>query len=227
MQRMSFGLAAVALCLAVPAENARGQAPRDRLQEILNAQDAKIGEQRVQRQTEVMRLERLIEPMQDRIVRLERQLLSTSWLPAITIPEAEAELAFAEAQLAESERLFDNGAVTEVQVARDRLALVRARGQLESAKAAHAEARILMELNVAYAQRDLLAAANEKEQMQRMVAKGYSSSEALRYQIIEVDLAEKQLKLARLRLDSLGSADPQADAAADTEAPPVVSPAAP
>jgi hypothetical protein len=133
---------------------------------------------------------------------MERQMLSMSRLPAITIAESEAEVEFAEAQLKESEHLHGKGQRTEVEVARDRLSLVRARGQLDAARAAHAESKIILELEVAYAKRQLFQATNEKEQMQRFVAKGYTSSNGLRYQIMDVDLAEKQLQLAQLRLES-------------------------
>jgi hypothetical protein len=98
---------------------------------------------------------------------------------------------------------------------------MRARGQLDAAQAAHAESKIIMELEVAYAQRQLLEATNEKEQMKRFVAKGYASSDGLRYQIMDVDLAEKQLQLAQLRLEaqrkSAGRLQPEAEKKPATE----------
>ena len=55
-----------------------GQLRRDRLRGTLDVQNARISEQRVQRQTEVMRLEDMLRSVEDRMSRMERQLLATS-----------------------------------------------------------------------------------------------------------------------------------------------------
>ena len=58
--------------------------------------NSRISEQRVLRQTEVMRLEQLIDGIGKRVNRMERQLFANSRFPAITVSEAEAALVLAE-----------------------------------------------------------------------------------------------------------------------------------
>ena len=181
-----------------PAELGKG-----RLQGELNVQRARIDEQRVQRQTEVIRLEQIIDRFQSRVTRLERQMLSMTRLPVISIAEAQAAVEYADAQLRESEQLHEKGEISDVQIAGDRLEVARAGGQLDAAKAAHADGLIALELDVLYAERHLYEQTQEKSQMERFVAKGYTSSDGLRLRILDVALAEKQLQLARLRLQSL------------------------
>jgi multidrug resistance efflux pump len=164
--------------------------------------DAQIGNQQVQRQTEVMRLERMLRQFESRVIRLERQLMSVSRLPTITMAEAKAGVDFAEVQLRESEQLHKKGEITEVGLAADRLALARAQGQFDAAEAAHAESLMQLELDVLFAERQLLEQTNESSQLERLVAKGYANSNGLAYRKLDVGLAEKQLLRARLRLES-------------------------
>ena len=194
-------VAAFAFVLAdcVSAQTA-GQLRRDRLRGTLDVQDARISEQRVQRQTEVMRLESMIRAYGDRMNRLERQMLTMSSLPGITIHEAEAGLEFAKIQLAESEKLHGEGNLSDVTLAAHRLELARAEGQLESAKVAHADRLIALEIDVLYAERKLVEYTQEQRQMERLVAKGYSTSEGLKWRSYDVSMAKKQLELAQLRL---------------------------
>ncbi len=87
--------------------------------------------------------------------------------------------------------------LTEVGLAADRLALARAQGQFDAAEAAHAESLIQSELDVLFAERQLLEQTNENSQLERLVAKGYASSNGLAYRKLDVGLAEKQLLRAR------------------------------
>ena len=161
-----------------------------------------IGDERVQRQTEVMRIEKLMEGIDSRVIRLERQQLRSGRLPAITIDEAEAGVEFAKAQLQESEYQFERGEASKVQVAGDRLALARAQGQLDSAKAAHEENLLTLELDEVYAERQLFQLRREKALAQKLAAKGYTSSDALHLLLLNEKLAEKELQMVKLRLQT-------------------------
>jgi hypothetical protein len=172
------------------------------VRDAFNAQGAAIGGQQVQRQAEVSRLDRILDGFESRMTRLERQLLGATRMPMITIAEAEASVAFAQAQLRASERLQEQGEATELRLAADRLAVARAQGQFHSAKTAHADSLIVLELEVLHAERRLLRENQEQKSLERFVAKGYTSSDGLRLHLLDVSLAEKQLQLARLRLES-------------------------
>jgi hypothetical protein len=196
-------LVSLGLLACIPVGVAEGQTTqqlrRNSRQAVL---DAQIGNQQVQRQSEVMRLERMIGQFESRVIRLERQLMSLSRLPTITMAEAKAGVEFAELQLRESEKLHKQGEMTEIEVAADRLALARAKGQFDAAEAAHAESLIRLEMDVLFAERQLLERTNESSQLERLVAKGYASSNGLAYRKLDVGLAEKQLLHARLRLET-------------------------
>ena len=141
--------------------------------------------------------------------------MSLSRLPTITMAEAKAGVEFAEIQLRESEKLHKQGETTEVGLAADRLALARAQGQFDAAEAAHAESLIQLEMDVLFAERELLTQTNESSQLERLVAKGYARSNGLAYRKLDVGLAEKQLLHARLRLEtqrkSAGEVEPPGD----------------
>jgi hypothetical protein len=173
-----------------------------RLQDAFNVQGARIDEQRVNRQTEVARLERIIDAFESRVTRLERQLLVASRMPAITVAEAEAAVQFAAAQLRESEQLHKQGEASDVRLAGDRLAVARAQGQIDAVTAAHADNLISLELDVLYAEYNLFEQNREKSQLERIAAKGYMPSSGLKTILLGVGLAEKQLQLARLRLET-------------------------
>jgi hypothetical protein len=168
----------------------------------LDLNRSRIGDERVQRQSEVMRLQRLLDAFETRVTRLERHQMRSSQMPAVTIAEAEATVEFAKTQLKESEYRLERGEVTEVDVAADKLALTRAQGQLDAASAAYQENILVLEMDVVYAQRQLLKLRQEKELAERLTAKGYTSSDALKNLILDEELAEKELRLAKLRLET-------------------------
>lgn len=194
------GIACTWLMADLSLAQTAGQLRRDRLRGTLDVQNARIGEQRVQRQTEVLRLEEMLRSVEDRMIRLERQILSNSQLPAITIAEAEAAVEFADVQFQASRQLYEKGDLSEVTLARHRLDLVRAEGQLNAAKVAHADRLIALELDVMYAERALADQSQQHQQLERLVAKGYGSTEGLKWRSYDVTIAEKQLEQARLRL---------------------------
>jgi hypothetical protein len=168
----------------------------------LDLNRSRIGDERVQRQSEVMRLQRLLDAFEARVTRLERHQMRSSQMPAVTIAEAEAAVEFAKTQLKESEYRLERGEATEVDVAADKLALTRAQGQLDAASAAYQENMLVLEMDVVYRQRQLLQLRQEKELAERLTAKGYTSSDALKYLILDEELAEKELRLANLRLET-------------------------
>ncbi len=172
----------------------------------------RTSDERVSRQAEVLRLQQMIDGLRSRVQRLERQSFSSGQFPAFTVVESEAALSFAETRLAVSEQAFKDGEASELQVAGDRLGLVRARAQLDLARAAHADRSLVLETDVAYAQRRLVEESQKQQQLQLMVAKGYTSTDGLDLQTIDVDLARNELLRARSRLElhqkMSGSAEP-------------------
>lgn len=199
--RLAFTVAA---CIGLGLSELPGQGlpgvRRGPVRDALNVQGVTIDSERVQRQVEVARLERIIDRFDGRVIRLERQLLAITRMPMITITEAEASLALAKAQLQESQQLHAQGQATDVRLAADRLALVRAQGQLDTAQAAHIDSLTVLEMEVLHAERQLLEKNQEKTRLERMVAKGYTTSDGLRLHLLDVSLAEKQLQLAKSRL---------------------------
>lgn len=195
-------LASAFLALALPSVASAQIVTPPRFGSNLDVTRSRIGDERVSRQTEVNRLERLLEEMDARVIRLERQQLRSAQFPAITISEASACLKFAEVQLKETEYQFERGEASEVQVARDRLALVRAQGQLDSAEAAHEERLLTLEMDVVFAQRQLFQLRRERELAQKLAAKGYTSSDALQSLLLNEKLAEKELQLVQVRLQT-------------------------
>jgi hypothetical protein len=162
---------------------------------------SRISGERTTRQVEVLRLQDSIDRLQSRVQRLERAALSGGAFPAFTIEESEAELAFAEAQLAERLRDQQDGNASEVQVAADRLRLVRARSQLTLARAAHVDRKLALQTEVADARRKLIEESQQEQQLQRLVAKGYASAEGWELQQIDVEVAKKLLLRAQSRLE--------------------------
>lgn len=162
--------------------------------------NSRISEQRVLRQTEVMRLEQLIDGIGRRVTRMERQLLATSRFPAITVPEAEAALVLAETRLKATEK--NRAENSEIQIAADQLAVTQAKGQLQIAIAAQAENLILLDLDRIHAESEYVAQSNELIFLERSVAKGYTSGDRLPQRRLEVELAKKRLDLAKLRLST-------------------------
>ncbi len=171
-----------------------------RIRDEMGITRSRVSDERVQRQTEVMRLERMLESFETRMIRLERQRIRDSRMPAMTIAEAEATLKYAEAQLEETTYQLDRGEASKADVARDQLAVIRAQGQLDTAKAAQQESLLITEIDVAYAERRLLEAQQELQLTQRFAAKGYTTSDKLRMLVVEEKLARKELDLYRVRL---------------------------
>ena len=201
MNRPYVRLIVVAILVACCLQTSWAQSPdANRVKQDLDDVRRRIGDQRVSRQTEVARLDQIIERLQERVTRLERQLMGSNQFPAISMVEAKAVLDFAEAQLKESERQRQDGAATETQVAGHRLSLVRARAQVEFAKAAHLDRTFSLELDVLHAERRLADATTKQKQLKQLVAKGYASSKSLQLRQLEVEQAHKTLLRARTRL---------------------------
>lgn len=199
-----ISLLIVLACLCLP-ENAAvsqtaSQLRRDRLQGTFDIQNAQIGEQRVQRQTEISRLEEALRTIEDRLTRLERKAATSSPLPLITMAEANAGVEFAIAQLRESERLHTEGKITDVLLAQHRLEHVRAVEQRETSKFAHADRLIALEMEVLYCEQALEEQTQHQRHLERLVAKGYSSSDGLKQIAYDVAIANKQVQQARFRL---------------------------
>lgn len=162
--------------------------------------NSRISEQRVLRQTEVLRLEGLIEGIANRVSRMERQLLANTRFPAITVAEAEAALELAETKLADSAQ--QSSSPSKVRIATDRLAVAQAKGQLQIARAAQTENLIMLDLDRIHAESEYVTQSSELILLERAIAKGYASSDRLAQRRLEVELAKKRLDLAKLRLET-------------------------
>jgi hypothetical protein len=183
---------------------------------------SRISGERTTRQVEVLRLEQSLDRLQSRVRRLERLVVSGGSLPAFTIEESQAELAFAETQLTAREHDLQRGEASEVDVAADRLQVVRARSQLLLARAAHVDRTIALETEVADARRKLIEETQQQQQLQRLVAKGYASTEGWELQQIKVEVAKKLLLRAQSRLELYQHLDSPAEL--DQSPAPVTSP---
>ncbi len=172
----------------------------DRVKRQVDENRNQISGQRVSRQVEIIRLEQMIERLQARVTRLERQSMGSSYFPAVSVLEAKAMLAFAESQVKESERLFKLGFATERRVGSDRLAVVRAQAQVKVAQAGQADQRISAELAVKYAEGRLAEVMLKQEQLKRMVARGFATTEGLEVRKLEVAQAQQELLRAQARL---------------------------
>ncbi|MFK8112026.1 MAG: hypothetical protein AB8B91_07475 [Rubripirellula sp.] len=201
----------IALALVLQANQAPAQSPgrSSRIQAERAVTRSRIGDQRVQRQTEDLRLEEMIDRMGARLMRIERNMLSSSRFPSITISESEAGLVFARAQLKAQESHQEVGEDRELNLARLRLAVAQAEGQLEVAKAANAESLLLLELDVLQAERRLALATRETQQLERLVARGYANSDGLEMKLLDKSVAEKEVQLARLRLQTQKKLNPE------------------
>ena len=160
----------------------------------------RIGNETVQRQSEIIRVDAVTSELETRISRIERQLLSTHTYPAMTIHEAEAALILAVAQHDEIQNQV--GEPSKIQLATAQLAIARAEGQLQIARALRVETLILSELDVIMAEREVLIKSREYSLRQRLVAKGHATSLTLTEYQLEIDAANKKLGLMRLRLET-------------------------
>jgi division protein CdvB (Snf7/Vps24/ESCRT-III family) len=160
-----------------------------------------IGNEIVQRQSEILRVDTTTSQLESRISRIERQLLSTYNYPAMTIAEAEAALTLAVAQHDEMQN--QAGEPTTVQLATAQLAIARAEGQLQIARVSRAENLILSKLDVITAEREFLLKGREYAFQQRLAAKGHTRLEALTELQLGIDAAQQKLELMRLRLETL------------------------
>ena len=208
--------------IIIGSYHGHGQRPGSKRVRGLNPRTA---DEVVARQAEVQRLQKLIDGMESRLRRLERRASSSDAIPPFTIDESKAALALATKQVDATTEGLADGTATELDVARDRLSLSRARSQLMIAEAAYADRELALESDVAYAMRDLVQWQRQQTQLQRLVAKGYSSAEGLELVNLDVDLAKKQLARAQARLklhEKLAGAngDPPAESGSASPAPP-------
>ena len=201
MKRL-FAVLVVAACLAAfVAPPAPSQRPTPgRVQRELEANRSRTADQRVARQVEVIRLEKMIERLEARILRLERQQLATSQFPAITVTEAEAALNFAEAELERSKALNQRDVATEADVAADQLAVIQARAQRQIAQAAQDDRIASLKVELTYAEQRVAEETQKQQQLEQLVARGYGSADGLKLQRLAVDVAKQELVRAKSRL---------------------------
>lgn len=178
---------------------------------------SRISGERSTRTVEVMRLEQSIGELQTRVQRLERQMVAGPRLPAFTIDESEAELAYAEAQLAASQRDVEAGDASEVDVAANRVKVVRARSQLLIAKAAYADRLLELESELALARRELSQASKDQQQLERLAAKGYTSSDSLDLKQIDVEIAKNAVLRLQSRLELFRNLNTESESESDSE----------
>lgn len=202
MNKVMYTVLAACILVVLAKENG-AQPPRGvRLKNELDSQRSRINTERVLRQVEVGRLEQTLEQLDARVRRLERLMMATGRFPAITVMEAEAELALAETTLRASEEAHASGALSAARLAVDRLAAVRARAQLEMAKAAQQDRLIELELDVIHAERQLLNETQRLKGLERTLARGYGSPDRRQLLRLEIDRAQKELDRAKARLQS-------------------------
>ena len=199
----AYGLVAMGLILTLVSmvDPPTGHGQRPQLRSNRGELGTRVTGERVTRQVEVLRLQREIDEIDSRVLRLERQAIASGGLPPYSIEEAEAALVLAETQLAATEKGLEEGEATETDVARDRLQLARAKSQLKLAKSSHADEKLSLESDLAHVERQLARETKDYEQMQRLVAKGYTSSDSLELKKLDVELALIAVQRAKKRLE--------------------------
>lgn len=161
-----------------------------------------IQQQRISRQTEIIRLETTVDRLEDRVARLERLQLGSSRLPMISNQEAQAAVRLAEARLAETKHQFEAGKAKASHVAADELELVRAAEQLKLAKAAATEGYAMLKLDFAIAQGRIAELRRQLKLSERLVARGLSNSDSqgLTQKLLDVEKATQELNVLKARL---------------------------
>lgn len=175
------------------------QPPVRRLDRDLETERNRISRERTSRQTEVARLERMVERLQERVVQLERRLFGSTQFPAITVNEAEAVLRFAKKRLDEDESLLEEGRLAESQVEADRLAVIRAKAQLSIAQAARRERSVILDIERIDAEKTVAEENRKLDQLRSLLAKGFGTTSNLELQKLVVARAEKELQRVKIR----------------------------
>ena len=156
--------------------------------------------ERVTRQSEIQRLRDEIDSLKSRVRRMERTSQSVSPIPAISVAEAEADIKVAEVRVAQRTQEFEEGRASKVEVIQAKAHLLTAQTQHKIAIASRQDQIIALETEVTYAKRDLAVETQKMGHLQRLVAKGYSTKDALELQSLDIDLLKRQLDRALHRL---------------------------
>jgi multidrug resistance efflux pump len=154
-------------------------------------------------QTEI---EKRLGELEQRVDRLERRLVVT---PELT--KAESRLAAAREKLEHTERLYKKGYVSELQVEADRLAVAKARQELQLAKADRTRRHALLEIDVLQAEHKLAIATERLRFRERLRIKGYVTDSQVQTDKIAAERARRELERAQARLKAESSTSGEAE----------------
>ena len=155
-----------------------------------------------------------IHELERRIEILEQVVFATSKL---SVFDAERNLQAARNRLADSKKLFLKGFITDIQLEQDRFHVDRARREIELARATSGSRRVAMEIDLMQAKHNLKLSKYNLQHTRQLAGRGYSSVAEIADEQKRVDRAEKNLQLARLRLEALDVDAPDAIEKPDLE----------
>jgi len=145
-------------------------------------------------------LAKRITELEKRVAKLERLLLVDALASTSTVSEAEAKLVAAEERLQYSQRLHGKGYVSKTDLDADRAGVLKARRQLELAKAAQDDITKVLEIEVLEAEHNLAVATQRLEYTERLAAKNYATEAAVKAEKLTVEKAFKELVRVEAKL---------------------------
>ena len=120
----------------------------------------------------------------------------------LSVAQAERRLADAQQVSSHSEKLFAKGFITEAQLQQDRFDLEQAQQELKLANTERRQQKIAAEMDILNAKQNLTEAKQRLEYTQQLTGKGFASQRQLQRAQTDVDLAERVLKNAQLKLEA-------------------------
>jgi multidrug resistance efflux pump len=155
-------------------------------------------------------LRRQVDDLERRVLALEQILGGPTLSDAVSL--AQASLSAAEEKLQHTERLFQKGFVSKVQLEADRFQVARTRKELEAAKAARNANKLFLEIEVLTAEQVLAIASTKLEFTEKLFKKGFTTEAEVKTNRLKVENARRQLERAKAALKAFEeSVEPAAD----------------
>ena len=147
-------------------------------------------------------LTRRVELLEQRVQKLESILFATSQLSLI---EAEQRLETANHRLEQSRKLHIKGFITAAQLDADRFQVQQAERLLQLAKSENGQQRIVNQIDISEAKRELEYAKQNLDYSQRMFDRGFINEFQLQTAEQEVVNSQKKLELAEAKANAAAS----------------------
>jgi multidrug resistance efflux pump len=144
-------------------------------------------------------VEQRISRLEQRVEQLEQILFSTARL---SVAEAERRLAETQHTLEASEKLFARGFINDVQLQQDRFDVEQAIQELKLAKTERRGHDLAAEMDALNARQRLTEAIQQLDHTRELARREFASQWQVQQAQAEVELAERALKNAELKLDA-------------------------